>query len=85
MIGEGGARVFKSAEGNVFEFEPAIKADIVFYQFIASCRMVNPNLLNDACNHMVSSMLHIYESEEGREMWRSDLNLCIQSDSVGEF
>lgn len=45
--------------------------------------MVNPNLLDDTGDHM-ASMLHSCESEEGREMWRSDLNLCIQSDSVAE-
>jgi len=83
VIGEEGVCVFKSAEGNVFEFEPAIKADILFYRFIAIQRMVNPDLLDDTGDHKVS-MLHSCESEEGREIWRSDLNLCIQSDSVGE-
>ena len=32
MIGEVGVCVFKSAEGSVFEFEPAIEVDIVIYR-----------------------------------------------------
>ena len=40
MIGEGGVCVFKSAEGSVFEFEPAIEVDIVVYRCLVVCVLI---------------------------------------------
>jgi hypothetical protein len=40
VIGEDGVCVFKSAEGSVFEFEPAIEVDIVIYRFMVIYRMI---------------------------------------------
>ena len=40
MIGEVGVCVFKSAEGSVFEFEPAIEVDIVVYRFMVIYKVI---------------------------------------------
>jgi hypothetical protein len=41
VIGEEGVCVFKSAEGSVFEFEPAIEVDIVVYRVMVIYRMIS--------------------------------------------